>query len=205
MSSPSRAGHLPCWPPRSCRPPQSPSLTSTWSGTWDWRYKISSVPSTPSQEEGSGSWGGSPRPSRRYKMAPSLARPTCVPMWWRTSTKPSTLTALLVSKCWQLCRRLQQAPRDLLRLRDHQDPQHPAARDRVQLQALQLQIPPEPDHLQHLNLYRYRLRLSVTSEPEENQILRENDLNQVGSIKFLWAEITFLPSRKLIRVSTGEL
>ena len=98
MFSLSRAGHLQCFPHRSCRSPQSPSLTTTWSGTWAWRCTTSSAPSTPSGAGSSGSWGEYLKLCRLFKMAPSAGQLTCEQMLWRISIKPLIPTALLVRK-----------------------------------------------------------------------------------------------------------
>ena len=97
-----------CFLHRSCRSPQCPSSTSTWSGTWAWRCTTSSAPSTPSEAGSSGSWGEFPKLSRLYKMAPSVGQLMCEQMLWRISIKLLIPTVLLVRNCSTYYSQLQQ-------------------------------------------------------------------------------------------------
>ena len=88
------------------------------------------------------------------------------------------LTALLERK-WRSCyNQLRQTQQPLPPL---QDLEHPAVQSQDHPPALQLQISPEPDHLQNLNPHHSQ----QISEPEERKNLEEDDLNLVGSVRFL--------------------
>ena len=113
------------------------------------------------------------------------------------------LTALLERK-WRSCyNHLQQAQWRPPPLRDHQDPQLPADQNQDQLPDLQLQIAPEPVHLQQLSLLRPQHWLSIISRREENTDLRETELNLLRRIRLL-GNFLFLHQRISAGQSTGE-